>query len=231
MAIESQGIVINRIGTAATDVATYDATGLNVTATGIQDANPAGDFVAGGFAVGMRAYMDWSTLSTAVQNRGHIFTIKSVAATVMGFYEPAATAEDTTALAITGVNYYPIGQVTGFNGPTGAANVIDITHLGSTAKEKLIGLRDEGQVTIDVNLDTTATSYQMALKDDRAARTLRQYEIVLTDRGTALAHIPSALNYDAYVSGFAITGSVDNIVKASITMEITSAVKWISEGS
>lgn len=231
MAIEAQGIQIKRIGTAATDLVLHDATGLAITATGIVDVNVAADFVADGFAVGMRGYIDASTMSTAVQNRGHIFTIKSVAATVMGFFEPAATAEDTTALAFTGINYYALGQVTGFNGPTGAANVIDITHLGSTAKEKMIGLRDEGQVTIDLNLDTPATSYQIALRDDRANRIKRQYEIVLTDASTALAHIPSALNFDAYVSGFSITGSVDNIVKGSVTLEITSAVKWISEGS
>ena len=44
-----------------------------------------------------------------------------------------------------------IGQVTGFSGPSMTAAVIDVTALNSTAKEKLIGIYDGGQVTLNVN--------------------------------------------------------------------------------
>ena len=73
-----------------------------------------------------------------------------------------------------------IGEVVGFNGPTGSANVIDASHLGSTAKEKMIGLRDEGQITLDCNL-APADSGQVKLRECRAARTQGNWAIKMTD--------------------------------------------------
>lgn len=226
MALESQGIDIRRSGTAASDTAVKDATGLAVIATGIVNAHATADFAADGFTTGMRLEIS----STSAHNKG-VYTIKSVAATVMGFYEPACTADDNTGIYITGNKYYSIGHVVGFNGPTGNAAVIYITSLQSTAKEKMIGIRDEGQITFDINFSASAGDYHLSIKDDRANRTLRKWDINLTDRTTVTGHIPSALNFDGYVTGFAISGSVDNIIKGSLTLEITSAVKWISEGS
>jgi hypothetical protein len=120
-----------------------------------------------------------------------------------------------------------IGQVMGFNGPTGSANVIDVTHLASTAKEKLIGLRDEGQLTLDTIYDTNATALHAALRDDRASRTKRIYDIKLTDAGTEANAQPTGLYFDAYVTNNSITGTVDDAVKGSVTLEIASAVRFI----
>jgi hypothetical protein len=228
MAIESQGIIISRIGTAATNVITHTATGLAFTnASVIVDDAGGANFVTDKFSTGMRLYV-----TGGVQNLGQVFTIKAVAATAINLYGAFATAEDAIGMTIVGENYDTIGEITGFNGPTGSANIIDVTNLNSTAKEKMIGLRDEGQLSLDLNLNASAESNQMLLKTDRANRTLRKFDIKLTDIGTTSAnHIPSGMNFDAYVSGFAITGSVDNAVKASITLEITSAVKWISRSS
>ena len=112
-----------------------------------------------------------------------------------------------------------VGEVRSFNGPTGSANVIDITHLGSTAKEKLIGLRDEGQLSMDVNLNTSDAA-QTALRADRASRALRKAAIKLTDAST------STLVFDAYCSGFSITGQVDQQIMANVVLEIAAAVTW-----
>ena len=59
-----------------------------------------------------------------------------------------------------------IGQVVGFNGPTGSAGKIDVTNLLSTAKEFLMGLREEGELSIDVVYDP-ANSAQAAMFTDR----------------------------------------------------------------
>ena len=112
-----------------------------------------------------------------------------------------------------------VGQVVGFNGPTGSANVIDASHLGSTAKEKMIGLRDEGQITLDCNL-APADSGQVKLRECRAARTQGNWAIKMTDTAITM------LNGHGYVSGFSVTGAVDQIVKASITIEISGAVTY-----
>jgi len=113
--------------------------------------------------------------------------------------------------------------VVGFNWPTGAANVIDASHLGSTAKEKMLGLRDEGQVTLDVNFrpGTTAQDY---MRTCRANRYMRKALIQLNDSTVELAK--TKIIFDAYVSGFSITGAVDQIVKGSITLEITGACTY-----
>lgn len=125
----------------------------------------------------------------------------------------------TTTAASTSTSH-AVAEVVGFNGPTGSANVIDCSHLGSTAKEKLIGLRDEGQVSFDVNFrpGTTAQDY---LRTCRANRSMRKAVIQLNDNTTEVAK--TKIIFDAYVSGFSITGAVDQIVKGNITLEITGA--------
>lgn len=125
----------------------------------------------------------------------------------------------TTSLA----TVIEIGEVTGFNGPTGSANVIDVTHLQSTAKEKMIGLRDEGQLTLDCNC-VPGNSGQVKLRECRAARTQGHWAIKLSD--TAITHGITLIDSHGYVSGFAVSGSVDNKVNLSVTIEITGGVTW-----
>jgi hypothetical protein len=128
---------------------------------------------------------------------------------------------DTTALSTSSTNL--VGEVKTFNGPSGSANVIDITSLGSTAKEKLMGIRDEGQLTLEVNL-MPSDAAQMKLRTDRAARTLKAWILKLNDNATD--GNKTRLKGDGYCTGFAISGGVDDVVKASITIEITGAVVW-----
>ena len=127
----------------------------------------------------------------------------------------------TTAASI--FTSHAVAEVVGFNGPSGGANVIDVSHLGSTAKEKLIGLRDEGQVTLDVNFrpGTTAQDY---LRNCRANRLMRKGVIQLNDNTTEVAK--TKIIFDAYVGAFSISGAVDQVVKGSITLEITGACTY-----
>jgi hypothetical protein len=128
------------------------------------------------------------------------------------------TAAVTTAMDATGA----VGQVNTINGPTGAAAIIDVTHLGSTAKEKLMGLPDEGQITLELNLDysTTTNDKHKALVADRKARTKRAWGIILADGSSSL------LKGDGYCTGFAVSGSVDAKLVASVTIEIDGPVTW-----
>jgi len=112
-----------------------------------------------------------------------------------------------------------IEEVNSFSGPSGSAGIIDVTHLLSTAKEKLIGLRDEGQVTLDLNFIATA-AVQTKIRECRASRTECNLGIAFNDAGPTLAAMK------CYVSGFSITGSVDNKVGAAVTLEINGPVTW-----
>ena len=219
MAIEAQGVQVRRQSTAAGSTGQTVAATLVFSATGISRSD-AGDFTADGFSTGMRVETD----STA--NSTRIFTLSSVAATAMAFYETAVVQSSGISFTVTGHDFEAIGEVVGFNGPSGSANVIDVTHLGSTAKEKRIGLRDEGQVSLDIIYDSNATALHTALRDDRASRTKRIYDIKLTDNGTASSQ-PSALYFNSYVTAFSITGAVDDVIKGALTLEITSAVLYI----
>lgn len=112
-----------------------------------------------------------------------------------------------------------VGEVTGFNGPTGSANAIDVTHLLSTAKEKMMGLRDEGQITLDLNY-SPSNSGQTKLRECRAARTQGNWALKLNDTAITM------LNGHGYVTGYNVSGSVDNKVALSVTIEITGAVTY-----
>lgn len=118
-----------------------------------------------------------------------------------------------------------IGEVVGFNGPTGQAGTIDVTHLGSTAKEFLMGLRDEGEVTLDINFKPTDAG-QVRLRTDRAARSLKKCVIKLNDNTTDAA--TTKLIFDAYCIGLAAQGSVDNALKGTVTIKIAGAVTYSS---
>jgi len=220
MAIQSQGVLIRRQSSAASSTAQTVAATIAISATAITRSD-VGSFVTDGFSTGMRV----ETNSSA--NPGAIFTLAAVAATSMSIYETATAQSTGISITLTGHTMVNIGTVTGFNGPSGSAAVIDITNLASTAKEKQIGLRDEGQLSIDIIYDSNATALHTSLKDDRAARTKRIFDIKLTDNGTASSQ-PSAFYFDGYVTGFSLTGAVDDIIKGSVTIEITSAVHHIN---
>lgn len=223
MAIESQGTLIRRQSTAAGSTGeTVAATIAFSSAAKTITRTDGGDFTVDNFATGMRVENN-STL-----NATSVHTLASVAATVMTVFEPINSVSTGVSITLTGHTMEPIGQVTAFNGPSGSANVIDITNLGSTAKEKIIGIRDEGQVSLDVIWDTNATALQIAMKDDRASRTKRIFDIVLTDAlSTNATSQNSALYYNAFVTGLSMTGAVDDVIKATFTQEITSAVIFI----
>ena len=111
----------------------------------------------------------------------------------------------------------PIGEVITISGPGGSASIIDITHLGSSAVEKLLGLPDEGQVTLECNY-VAADVGQVSCRAARAARTSAEVIITLSDAST--------LTFDAYVMGFSISQGTSQQVKVSITLEIDGAVAF-----
>ncbi|HEX9768439.1 MAG TPA: phage tail tube protein [Kiloniellales bacterium] len=112
-----------------------------------------------------------------------------------------------------------IGEVTDFDGPSGQAAVIDVTHFQSTFKDKLIGLPDEGQFTLSGNYVKSSTA-QAGLKTDRTNRTLRNFKLTLTDSPATV------LTFAAFVLSFSISAAVDDKVPFSVTLEISGPVTW-----
>ena len=120
-----------------------------------------------------------------------------------------------TCLKIDGVE---VGEVVDFQGPGGQATVIDVTHLKSTAREKLIGLPDEGQFTFSMNFVPGEVG-QKALRAARTARTKHTFVLEYSDGVTTAT-------FEGFVLGFQSSGGVDAKVDANVTIEITGAVTY-----
>jgi hypothetical protein len=111
-----------------------------------------------------------------------------------------------------------IKEVVSWTGPGGQAGVYEVTHLKSTGKEKRIGLPDEGQLTLECNF-LPKDSVHKAMRQDRATRRLKLFEIIYTDTSP-----PSVQHFSAYVLGLSTAGGVDNKVSETFVLEITGIV-------
>ena len=110
--------------------------------------------------------------------------------------------------------------VKNWSGFGGTSPVIDASDLQSTAREKRIGLRDAGELTLGVNYNaTTSVSPGLAaLEEDAASRTLRKLAIKWsTNDANGLGK-----EVNAYCGGVTIDGSEDDIVTASVQIVFAS---------
>jgi len=112
-----------------------------------------------------------------------------------------------------------VAEISGFSGPDGEATEIDVTHLGSVAKEYLQGLADEGNITFNGFLSPDDTA-QAGLRADRDAQVANTYTLTLTDTP------PTVLTFSAFVKQFAIAGAPDGAITLNVSMRITGAVAW-----
>lgn len=113
-----------------------------------------------------------------------------------------------------------LGEVTGFNGPSQSVNIIDVTHLESTAKEKLAGLYDGGNMTFNVNMLVTDAG-QTKAREMMVARTQGSLLIQLSTAATT-----QKFTCAGFVTGLAMTGAVDNKLAGDISFTISGGVSW-----
>lgn len=219
MAQESQGVIISRGAStyASTQITGNGLDGIKFVAGTTSINNTAGNFT-GEFTTTMEF---WSNSSA---NPGPWYA-KTVAATVISMYQPIAHTTNSTAFILYGREMGAIGEVTSFNVLTGAAAVIDITNLGSTAKEKMIGIRDEGQFTFEVMFNQGASA-QAGIITDLKERRKSRFAIALTDASGAES--PTKISFGGFVLSAPITGAVDNALKRNVTIEIATAVDWLN---
>jgi len=215
MAVESQGTLIRRASTAL--VTSSASTAMDIQSTVIVCTGTIDFTTAGlGFTTSMLIKCDAKDTS--------VYAIKSVAATAIAIYGTFGTT-GATNIIITGYSMGNVGEVVDFGGPGGAAGVIDVTHLQSTAKEKMIGVRDEGQLTMTLNYDPTDTG-QIGMKADRAARYKNLYDILFHDLDKSDSAMPSRADFFGYCNGFSLNGAADDKVSANAAIEISGAVNY-----
>jgi len=121
---------------------------------------------------------------------------------------------DATTVSAGSDSFDTFGEVKDWDGPSGSAAVIDATHLGSTAKEKRMGLPDEGQYKVTFNR-VPGDAGQESARTARANRTLRNFKETWSD-GTVGS-------FTAFVLDFSTKGGVDGLVDGTMTLEISGA--------
>jgi predicted secreted protein len=131
----------------------------------------------------------------------------------------AISAQGTKIQIDTGTSGTPvltdIVNVSDISGFDGKATEIDTTNLSSTAKERVLGLQDWGQVTLatNVNLKEASHAALLAAKKDGL---VRSFTVTLSD-GSKLA-------FSAFVTTFPIAAKVDAALTGSIVLTITGDI-------
>jgi hypothetical protein len=113
-----------------------------------------------------------------------------------------------------------IPDVKDLNVRTGSATVIDVSDLSSTAKEKRMGLQDEGQCTFTIMFRPSDSAHAelVAAKTDRA---IRDFRLVLTDTPA------TEYRFSGFVLSVPISAGVDAVIESSVTIEISGPVAKI----
>lgn len=134
-------------------------------------------------------------MAEAVETQGTVFAINSA-----GSGSPVWTT---------------IKGIVSFSGFDGQAAEIDISDMESVAKEFLIGLPDNGSLSLDANW-MPADAGQVALRTARTARTLESFKITWSDNTTT--------TFSGYVMQASRNGGVDAKVDTSFVIRISGAV-------
>lgn len=111
--------------------------------------------------------------------------------------------------------FIKVGEIQEIGGPSGSADIINVSHLDSTAQEKLLGLPDEGQITLRGNYIPTDNG-QVEMLEAKATRQRRDFKITLSN-----GQIWSG---QCFVMAFNLEIAVNQQVRFSATIEITGSV-------
>ena len=173
----------------------------------------SGSFITDGFTVGQRIY------TTQADNLG-AFTIAAVSALEITVEEAVVNAGGSPAVTAQVLGDLDIGEIFSHDGPGGSAEVIDVSHYKSLAREKRLGIPDEGQFSFEMNR-IAGDAGQKEMRRLRLAGELGKFRIVFGTDDEA--------RYDGFVLDFSTSGSVDERQTASTTHEISGLVTWTAD--
>lgn len=107
-----------------------------------------------------------------------------------------------------------LGAIRGLGGA--AAPVNDISDLDSVAREKMMGLPDEGQITAPINFNPN-NAVHAALVALRTARTRAEFRVTFSNAKTA--------HFFGYVLGVGVDANTGDAVRGQLTIEIDGFVE------
>lgn len=191
-------------GSGGADTITGASQGAICEITAVAHGNAVGDVGTFASIVGMTELNSQTAMIIAKETDAMFFNIDS-----------SGYTEYVSGGTFTPVTFTEVSEVNDFSGPGGSATIIDVTHLQSTAKEKLIGLKDEGQLTLTLNRIFSDTG-QAAVETARDTRLLKNWRLTYSDE--------TIQTFSGYVISFVPSGSVDDKVSGALTIEISGEV-------
>lgn len=114
-------------------------------------------------------------------------------------------------------SFSDIPEIRTIGGPDGSAPTIDVTDLDSTAREYVLGLKDEGAFSLGI-MYIPANAVHAQLRSAWANRTRLAFRVTFTDTGTTV------WEFDGFVTGFSQQAAVDTVVEATVGIKITGAI-------
>lgn len=210
-AISAQGTIVQiATGTGGAKTITAMAAGNPTILTSAAHGLSLGDVVAIASVVG--------TVATSINGFSWVVTHKTT--------NTFTIALDSTGLAYTSggtatpTSYTAIGNIVGINEfESGSASEIDVTHLGSSAKEKRLGLVDNGAFSLNIQ-HSNADAGQAALQARRLDGAAVNMKIILPTGTTPTA------TFSALVKKFSKSAAVDGVVNGSVDITVNGAVTW-----
>lgn len=116
-------------------------------------------------------------------------------------------------------SYTDVANITGHNGPNSENPEVDVTALSSTAKEFLPGLKDNGDLSVDLNFDPGNTTHQQISADQEASPpTVSNWRISFPTDPVITWTFP------AFVKSFSVNSGVDAPLKGSLTLRIAGDI-------
>ena len=119
------------------------------------------------------------------------------------------------------VAYTAIECTTTINMEDAESAVIDVTCLSSSAREKILGIEDNGALTLDLNVNFDDAGY-IILKGARASGDAIGFQVELALEGSET--IGRTFTFEGLVKSLPWQASLDSAITGNATIEITGAV-------
>lgn len=112
--------------------------------------------------------------------------------------------------------YVEVAEVHNISGPSVSRDSIETTHHGSTGgyREYLPGLRDGGEVTVDINWDNSEGSHADIYGQITSSQTANEdYRVNFSGGAT--------FTFSGHVTAFDVTAPLDDRLTASLTIKLS----------
>jgi len=131
--------------------------------------------------------------------------------------DTTGTTVYTTGGSAVPVLWTAIANVRTFTGFDGAANIIDVTNLSSSAEEIRPGIPRFGQMSFEIDWDHSDAGH-LALLAKQLTQAQTAFKLGLPD-----THVAS---WNGYVMKVPSQGGVDQVVRGTVDVRITGPVTW-----